>query len=305
VDPVPLLRFSCPHPIECGQTKHWSIPSWRACQDLDDTAIVREYEADERRREDAEWEQVYAAAAQQHDPEEPATPAGRALRDNGERQLRRLDPSHLLTLGHLTSSGTARVNRALRSTGTGALSESCAADLDWAGYESNAAVVAAAEQLYAELGAAVELDNPLTAYRGVLVPPHTPLSMLLDQPTPRQVFIDPGFVFAATSEEDAAFFKSPDAWWSESARDPAARPLLLVLEIRRAICIPDPRHRSRALVSHLARTRRAGPDQFAGARRQSPTAIERAMGQVVVAPGSRWEVLGSGPRPGSVSLRQM
>lgn len=300
-----LLRFTCPHPIECGQTKHWSIPSWRACQDLDDTAIVREYEAAERRREDAEWEQVYASAAQQHDPEEPETPAGRALRDNGERQLRRLDPSHLLTLGHLTSSGTARVNRALRSTGAGALSESCAADLDWAGYESNAAVVAAADRLYAELGAAVDLDPALTAYRGVLAPPSTPLSMLLDQPTPGQVFVDPAFVFAATSEDDAAFFQSPDAWWSESARDPAARPLMLVLKIRRAICIPDPRHRSRALVSHLARARRARPDQFAGVRRQAPTAIERAMGQVVVAPGSRWEIVGSGPQPGTVSLRQM
>lgn len=171
--------------------------------------------------------------------EEPETPAGRALEDNGERQLRPLSPSHLLTLGHLTSSGTARVNRALRSTGAGALSESCAADLVRAGYESNAAVVAAADRLYAELGAAVDLDPALTsASRGVLRPPSTPLSMLLDQPTPGQVFVDPAFVFAATSEDDAAFFQSPDAWWSQSARDPAARPLMLVLKIRRAICIP-------------------------------------------------------------------
>ena len=300
-----MLRFTCPHPVECGQTRHWSIPSWRACQDLDDTAIVRKYEAAERRREDTEWEQVYAAVAQQHDPEEPDAPAERALRDNGERQLRQLDPSRLLILGHLTSSGTAQVNRALRSTGTVTLSEPCAADLDWAGYESNAAVVAAAERLYSELGAAVELDTPLTAYRGLLAPPNTPLAMLLHQPTPGQVFIDPGFVFGAASEEDAAFFPSPDAWWSGSARDPSAQPLLLVLEIRRAICIPDPRHRSCALVSHLARTRRAGPDQFTGVRRHAPTALERAMGQFVVAPGSRWEVAGPGQRPGTVFLRQL
>lgn len=68
-------------------------------------------------------------------------------------------------------------------------------------------------------------------------PGGSPLSKLLGRSVPGQVFVDPGFVFAATRWEDAAYF--------------------------------------------------------------------RAMGQLVLAPRSRWEILGPGQPPGTLALRQL
>ena len=287
---VTFLRIHCPHSEECGRTRHWTLSGWRGCLELDDAATVRRYEQEEAAREIAAWECVFAAAGHQHHQEEPTSEGERSLRDNGERQLLQLTPAQLLVLGQLGGSGVARVNRALRS-GVG-LDQACAADLDWAGYRSNADFAAAATQVFTALGAALELPETVTVYRGMLVDPDTSIAALLRSLPVGGVFEEPGFTFTAATPGEACYYTTEDAWWGDAARVPAAYPVILELGVSLGVCIPHPEHRSPELVTYLAQTRQVSPACFTAPADQHPTSLERACGQLIVPPGSRWKVVG-------------
>lgn len=195
------------------------------------------------------------------------------------------------------------MNGALRS-GEG-LGRRCAIDLCNAGYASNGQVVKAAESVFNALGPALDLNSPINAYRGLRSSPTDYLAALNPNISPPTRVEEPGFVFAAPTPEEAAFYQGKDAWWARP--DPPS--MLLQLEIHRAICIPHPDDRSRELVAHLARTRRVNPSPTRPKpEHQHPTQLESAKGQLIVAPGSRWAASASAP-PGhesvTVILRQV
>lgn len=292
-----LNRIRCPHPQECGQQRHWSYTQRLRCEDLDFDAAIREQQERDRVRADeaaarrsAQWAEVVAAAGRDQHPIEPTDPTEKAVRDNGERQLLQLTPWQLNVIGHLTSGGIGRVNRALRS-GV-ALDEDCQADLDWAGYTSNRHFADTATRVLASLEAELDLTEPITLYRGMILAPDTPPETIFgirDDHTGH--FVDPGFLFATLTLETARFYTSADAWWALDAGRADARPVVLELHTRRGLCLPAPQHRSAALASHLARTRELDASEYDDPARAFQTGIERADGQVIVPAGSTWSVL--------------
>lgn len=213
-----------------------------------------------------------------HIPVSPSDPTEQVLARNGERQLMTLDRSDLTVIDLLLATDVYRINRQLRSGGS--LNLSPGAMLDWNGYESLESFVNEAVAVFGDLGQSVQLDEPLHLFRGLGIPREAGgdargfagLGRYLAGGGPwDRTFTDAGFGFAAADPQVAL---KHDGYHTRSE---PLRPVIVGLEARAGLCLPQRRHRSRKLFEHTL---------------EQNYLMDLKDSQVIFAPGTRWEITG-------------
>ena len=277
-----LSLTRCPIPEICRVTNHWTMESRRVCA-ARQRAISRStdaaqdvqvhldpYEAARR----ADRDRALAA----HAPVSPSDPAEQVLARNGERQLMTLDRSDLTVIDLLLATDVYRINRQLRSGGS--LNVSPGAMLDWNGYGSLERFINEAVAVFRGLGQAVRLDEPLHLFRGLGIPCETGGDArgfaglgrhLAGDGAWDGTFTDAGFGFAAADPHVAL---KHDGRWAGTG---PLRPVMVELEARAGLCLPQRRHRSRKLFEHTL---------------EQTFLMDLQDSQVVFAPGTGWEITG-------------
>lgn len=278
----------CTNPGHTGFAVHLTVTSRERC-DARETPLILQDDPYLGRHDD-EWEalqrerdvQLADAAAADHTPILPADSSELAVLRNGERQLLGMHDSWYDVAGLLLTTDIYRINDRLRRGQN--LQSDPGVMLDWHGYVSLKAFVKDANAMFDELGDAARLDQPIRVYRGIGVGVENEYDPF-DFWGLRSCFlgggdltgaelIDPGFVFAAPTEHVASAYDGTDA----RVHDVQWK-VMFELTITRALCIPSPGHRSKAL------TRALHPSSF----------LRTATGQVVIPRGSAWNVTGIQP----------
>ncbi|MFJ2662610.1 hypothetical protein [Arthrobacter koreensis] len=281
---TPLLPPRCTATSECAGQRHWTQQSREECLRRQEKArqekpatlepVGLSWVVD---KEKASMEEAIA----RHVPQAP--PAGSAdaeLLDTGKKQLLFLGPEHiqaanlLLTYEIYTINQRLRAGRSLEGLTTGAAG-------DWEGVGYKQTIVDNADDGFASLGPGMDLDSPVRMFRRISVP-QTPNSEYPDiagvhshlqngTPLP-SVFLDAGYLFAVTDPTTAMGHGDNNY----TAPHIPKFPVLLELEVRRALCIPDYKYRSKELYRHCY------PSRY----------LRESSGQVIIPRDSKWEVLG-------------
>ena len=280
-----LSPTRCPIPGICQVTNHWTARSRRVCgarqQEIsrpadaagDVQVCLGLYEDSYEAARSAERDRALAG----HVPVSPPDPAEQVLTRNGGRQLLTLNKSCLTVISLLLATDVYRINRQLRSGGS--LNLSPGVMLDWNGYESLERFVNEAVAVFGHLGQAVQLDEPLHLFRGLGIPDETGgdargfagLGRYLAGGGPwDRTFTDAGFGFAAADPQVAL---KHDGYLT---RVGPLRPVIVELEARAGLCLPQRRHRSRKLFEHTL---------------EQNYLMDLQDSQVIFAPGTRWEIL--------------
>lgn len=216
-----------------------------------------------------------------------AEPAARALQEprnlteaavlrNAERQLTLVEPRWLPALDMLMTKDIYRINRNLRQR-VSLHDVPVGPVLDSNGYPSVDALLDQATSLFANLGDALSLDEPLTVHRGIKV---TELdygdqdiwqiqALLRGEIAALQDELeDPGFIFTTPFEEEASLHAG------HANEDAACWRILFEMTVQRGLCLPDQD------ISSDEHLRRVQPHFY----------LRGATSQIVVPRGSRWRV---------------
>ncbi|WP_433673814.1 hypothetical protein [Microbacterium gorillae] len=280
------MRFlqRCPNEQHKRFRHHWTSASQERCDALFRGSILTVSDRTDW-PDDMSWlersmqereEQKAAAALSSYVQQYPTDRNETVLNRNGERQLLGLHEWHSV-VGLLLTNDVYGLNRCLR---TGApLHGEPGPMMDWNGYVSYQQFVDDARKVFSTLGSSLELDEPITAFRGLGMPPATDrissdiwgIREHLDsgEPWHTTVVEDRGFAFATPSEPtahhyDGADFHNVDPEWL----------IICTMEIRRGLCVPDQIYRTPRLRSHLY------ADHY----------LRGADGQVIIPPLARWRI---------------
>ncbi|PPF32673.1 hypothetical protein [Pseudoclavibacter sp. AY1H1] len=217
-----------------------------------------------------------------HVPVTPTEAAEVAVSRNGERQLLGRASTWLATINVMVSSDVYPLNARLRRGES--LEHVTGALLDYYGYGTLKEFDTDAREMFTDLDAELLLDEPVRLYRGIGLPlqdEYQPvdfwgLSAHLRDGIPLDVqpLVDTGYGFATPLEDIAACFDGQDSLLGK-----VCDPVMLVLEVRRGICIPDPAHRSKELTGLTA----------------TEPLLKNSIGQVLLPPDSEWRVIESTP----------
>lgn len=279
----PLLPPRCTATAECAGKRHWTKQSKEECLSRQQrppqnkpATITRVGLSWEEDRETAEMREAVAG----HDPEAPAPGSTKeALLEAGKKQLLLLSSAGMQAVDLLLTTEIYTINGRLRDgRSLAGLTTSVAGD--WAGVGYKHQIVDAADNAFASLGPALKLGSPATMFRRIGVP-EAPDSdypdiagihahMKLGIPLP-PVFTDPGYLFAVTDPDTAMMYGDNN---HTSPHIPKF-PVLVELEVDRALCIPDYMHRSKELFEFCY------PWRY----------LRGSTGQVIIPRDSKWEIL--------------
>lgn len=209
---------------------------------------------------------------------EPTSNTEQQIQLNGERQLEVLSSDQLKILNALLTKGVLKLNDRVRRNEDLESPYHLPAVLDYLEFSSLSKVSAGAEALFESLGYELELDNPITAYRGIGVE-DKPTDDHLDfwdmraylkrtKTSLNKILDDPGIAFATHDKSAAMTF--------DGTMNPLFQPkwqIIFKLNITRGICFPPAKHRSDRLFRKLA------PHYY----------LHKGMSQVVIPPSS-WKL---------------
>lgn len=201
-----------------------------------------------------------------------------ALLRNAQRQLALVTPEGLQALDMLMTTDVYGINSRLRrgeNVRVGPM-------LDWHGYSSGDMFLAQTTKLFSSLGDDLQLESPLTLYRGIALEEHGydgediwhVRALLRDEITTLQDELeDPGFIFASpfasTALQHTGYSRRGAPW----------RRVLFELTVHGGMCLPDPDIGSD---DHL---RRMQPHRF----------LSKTSSQIVIPRQSRWTMQESHP----------
>lgn len=215
-----------------------------------------------------------------HVPQAPVSGSADAdLLSQGKHQLLALGAGQLLAVNLLltmeiyTINEHLRTGRSLAGATTGA-----AADYEGVGYKQQ--IVDDADNTFSSIGADLTLDSPVHLFRKIDLPV-TPTSndpdiagiraYLQHGTTPPKVYTDQGYLFAVSDPTLALAHSSSNYGSSHIPKTP----VLLDLEVHRALWVPDYKHRDKELFEHCY------PSRY----------LRESTGQAIIPRDSKWELL--------------
>lgn len=280
------MRFlqRCPNEQHERFRRHWTSAGQERCDARYRGAILTVSDHTDW-HDDTSWlersmqeteDREAAAALNSYVQQYPSDRNEIVLNRNGERQLLGLHGLHSV-VGLLLTKDVYGLNRCLR-TGE-PLDGAPGSVMDWNGYVSYQQFVDDARKVIAKLGSSLDLDEPITVFRGIGIPPTTDRAssdiwgirehLESGEPWHATVVEDHGFTFATPSEPtahryDGSDFHNVDPEWL----------IVCTMEIRRGLCIPDQIYRTPQLMRHLY------ADHY----------LRGSDGQVIIPPLARWRI---------------